>query len=123
MRGLPVPEPPAAQVALRAVVEAVLDGAGPPVSYHHEDRCQESEDGREAVFGWGTRIELPPAAGGPVRVWFDGLDGDIAVWQGDRRRRGADVVWHEWRDLTDLTGVLDDVVRVLRTVLGTARRR
>ena len=120
MPDLPVPEPPAEQVALRAVVEAVLRDYADTASYRHTDRFWESKNRREAVYGWGTEIQ-PRATGEPIKVWYDGLDKDIVVSQGrgghwGRRR---DFVWHEWRDLTDLDSVLTDVTRVLRSLLSS----
>jgi hypothetical protein len=114
---LPVPEQPPAQTALRAVVEAVLRDFQATASYRHDDRFWTSDNGREAVYGWGTTIKAR-AAGKPVEVWFDGLDNDIAVWQdGDGRRPRSRPVRHEWRDLTDLHGVFEDVANVLRSLL------
>lgn len=118
MPDLPVPEQPAAQTALRAVVEAVLREFQATASYGHNDRFWESHDGREAVYGWGTKID-PRSTGRPVDVWFDGLDNDIVVQQhgGGWWRRRNRPVWHEWRDLADLDSVLEDVARVLRMLL------
>jgi hypothetical protein len=120
---LPTPEPPAEQLALRTTVEAVLRDYEGTASYSHNDRFWESDNRRQAVYGWGTTI-VRQAAGGPIEVWFDGLDEDIAVWQARggpwwRRRGGSN--WHEWRDLTDLDSVLADVTRVLRTLLSDDR--
>lgn len=114
-----MPETPAAQTALRATIEAVLRDYQDVASYSHDDGFWESANGREAMYGWGTRIE-PRAEGVPIYVWFDGLDHDIAVstdghgWR--RRNRG---VWHEWRDLADLNAVLHGVTEVLRTLLSS----
>lgn len=121
MPDLPVPDAPAAQTALRAAIEAVLGDYHDVASYSHEDRFWESANGTEAVYGWGTTIE-PRARGVPVRVWFDGLDNDIAVsTDGHGWRRRSRGVWHEWRDLTDLDVVLDGVTEVLRSVLSGYR--
>lgn len=117
MPDLPTPEPPVQQVALRATVEAVLRDYAGAASYGHNDRFWESDNGREAVYGWGTRI-VPRGARGPIEVYFDGLDEDITVSQVRGRWWRRRFVWHEWRDLNDFDDVLADVVRVLRALLG-----
>ncbi|NHC14731.1 hypothetical protein [Motilibacter deserti] len=116
MPDLPPPDPPLEQVALRRRLERVLAELGVP--YEHEDRFWESDDGQGAVYGWGTRVQMPGVPE-PVNVWFDGLDEDIAVstpgygrWW--RRTRG---VWHEWLDLSDLDRVLDEVEACVQRLL------
>ena len=117
MPDLPPPLPPAQQVALRRRVEAVLGQHADLVTFAHQDRFWESDDGSQAVYGWGIRV-TPRRVGTPFEVWFDGLDDDIAVFTDarDRRPRAASS-WHEWRDLSDLDVVLDGVDQAVRELL------
>lgn len=98
--------PPAAQVALRARVERVLNQRG--VHYVHEDKFWESKNGGQAVYGWGTRIARGRFTRS-VYIWFDGLDSDIAIWRGGK--------YFEWRDLEDVEQVLAEVEIQLRGLL------
>ncbi len=118
MPDLPVPQPPAAQVALRRRIEAILHDYQAVASYAHQDRFWESADRGEAVYGWRTVIE-PRSRGKRMDVWFDGLDNDIAVSADNRW--GKRPIWHEWRDLSDLNIVLDSVEAVLRQLLDDYR--
>ena len=45
----------------------------------------------------------------PMKVWFDGLDHDIAIYGDDRRKDE----YAEWQDLTVMVTVLDEVIHVL----------
>ncbi|NAZ80971.1 hypothetical protein GTR02_03970 [Kineococcus sp. R8] len=117
MPDLQPPVPPAAQEHLRQRLEQLLDDLG-ITDYRHQDRFWESENGKEAVHGWGTVVH-GPADNEPVHVWFDGLDEDIAISteataHQPRRRSGA---WYEWCDLTQLDDVLDEVMATLRRTL------
>jgi hypothetical protein len=105
-------------VALRLRVEAVLREYRAVASYAHQDRFWESADRREAVYGWGTVVK-PRSRGKQVDVWFDGLDHDIAV--SANGRWGRRPLWYEWRDLSELSDVLDDVEGVLRELLDEYR--
>ncbi|TYP88047.1 hypothetical protein BD833_105223 [Blastococcus xanthinilyticus] len=52
-------------------------------------------------------------------VWFDGLDNDISLSADNRW--GKRPIWHEWRDLSDLSTVLDSVEGVIRELLNDYR--
>lgn len=118
MADLRSPEPPPEQMALRALVEHLLTQYEGVATYRHDDIFWESASGREAEYGWGTRV-APLQSGKPFLVWFDGLDHDIAVssessgWR--RKNRG---VWFEWRDLSDMDAVLGSVEERLRSLLA-----
>ncbi|WP_166532970.1 hypothetical protein [Blastococcus xanthinilyticus] len=118
MPDLPSPDPPAEQVALRSRVEAVLQEYRTVASYAHQDRFWESANRREAVYGWGTVIK-PRSRGKGMDVWFDGLDNDISLSADNRW--GKRPIWHEWRDLSDLSTVLDSVEGVIRELLNDYR--
>ena len=100
MPDLPAPDPLPQQVALRTRVEAVLQEYRTVASYAHQDRFWESADRREAVYGWRTVIK-PRSPGKQMDVWFDGLDNDITP--SADKGWGKRPIWHEWRDLSDLT--------------------
>lgn len=118
MPDLAAPDPPAEQVALRTRVETVLQEHRTVASYAHQDRFWESADRREAVYGWGTVIKWR-SAGKQMDVWFDGLDNDITL--SADKGWGKRPIWHEWRDLSDLNDVLDDLEGILRELLSDYR--
>jgi hypothetical protein len=115
---LEVPEPPAEQRALRALLERLLPEYHRVATYQHEDTFWEYEGGGRAVYGWGTNV-TPLRSGRPFTVWFDGLDDDIAVWaHGHGWRRKNRGLWLEWQDLSDMQAVLTDMERRLRALLA-----
>lgn len=99
-------------------METVLQEYRTVASYAHQDRFWESADRREAVYGWGTVI-MPRSPGTQMEVWFDGLDNDITL--SAYERLGKRPIWHEWRDLSDLKDVLDDLEGILRELLTDYR--
>lgn len=78
------------------------------MTYWHEDRNWTSASGREVVCGWGTYIDRGSQRA-PIKVWFDGLDHDVAIY-GDHGRKDE---YAEWQDLTVMGTVLDEVINVL----------
>ena len=78
------------------------------MTYWHEDRNWTSANGREVVCGWGTYIDRGSQRV-PIKVWFDGLDHDIAIYGDDRCRDE----YAEWQDLAVMSTVLDEVINVL----------
>jgi hypothetical protein len=108
---LPAPPPPSAAVAVRERVEEVLARHAAVATWRHEDRFWESDDGRRTVQGWGTTVQ-PRGAGGRIEIWFDALDGDLAIALDRPRRRWwptrkAD--YQGWVDFTDLGRVLSEL--------------
>ena len=102
----PLPPAPSEQHQLRRHLDAAVQEWG--VTYWHEDRNWTSANGREVVCGWGTYIDRGSQRV-PIKVWFDGLDHDIAIY-GDHRRKDE---YAEWQDLTVMATVLDEVINVL----------
>lgn len=102
----PLPPAPNEQHQLRRHSEAAVQGWG--VTYWHQDRNWTSANGREVVCGWGTYIDRGSRRV-PIKVRFDGLDHDIAIY-GDHRRKNE---YAEWQDLTVMATVLDEVMNVL----------
>jgi hypothetical protein len=94
---------PAEQAALRQRLEQLLIAWG--AKWRHDDRFWQSDDGREAIYGWGTHIQREDGRGA-LRVWYDGLDHDIAIYGGTDE-------YAEWRELRDMPRVLDDVESTL----------
>lgn len=109
MPELALPPSPTAQIELHSYLERTLTEWG--VSFRHEDRSWESRNGREAICGWGTRIERGRRLES-IDVWFDYLDTDIMITSADKR-----VPYREWRELTDMATVLEEIRTVLREVL------
>lgn len=112
-----MPPAPSEQVQLRARLERALAEWG--VSYRHEDRGWSSPDGRQVVYGWGTVIDRGPSHA-PLRVWFDGLDRDVAIY-GDTRHRLHE--YFEWLDLTSMDDVLDQLESALAGLLAAPQTR
>ena len=118
---LPAPPAPPEEVAVRRRVEEVLARHATVATWWHEDRFWQSDDGRRTVYGWGTTIE-PRGAGGRIELWFDGLDGDLALALDRPRRRWRPARGRDhrgWADLTDLPRVLDEVEACLVGFLAT----
>lgn len=107
MPDLPAPAPPPAAVAVRQRVEEVLARHAAVATWRHEDRFWESDDGRRTVQGWGTTVQ-PRGAGGRIEIWFDALDGDLAL-----------ALDQGWADFTDLPRVLDEVADRLVAFFAT----
>ena len=113
MTEAPMPPAPSEQVLLRESLERRLAQWGVP--YRHVDQNSTSPNRRQVVFGWGTHIDRGPDRP-PIKVWFDGLDLDVAIF-GDRRRSE----YYEWRDLSSINDVLDEVVAALGALLRPAQ--
>jgi hypothetical protein len=113
MPDLPTPTPPSEQMELRQWLEKLLTEWG--VHFAHNDEFWESDNGGEAIYGWGTKIERGPGRV-PLQVWYDGLDSDIAIW-------GRGYEYFEWQNLGDMPRVLTDIEKKLRALLDARTRR
>lgn len=102
----PLPPAPGEQHQLRRHLEVAVQEWGG--TYWHEDRSWTSANDRDVVCGWGIYIDRGSQRV-PIKVWFDGLNHDIAIY-GDHRRKGE---YAEWQDLAVMPTVLDEVINVL----------
>jgi hypothetical protein len=103
--------PPALMVAIRRDVAPVIEAAGLRVRDTFDVAGVHglpSESGG-SVFGWGTR-GLRADGTSAVRIWFDGIDEDVAVLVDERH-------WFEWRDPEDTAAAHDEVVGVVTAAL------